>query len=63
MREDGDVYYRQDGLLDSMSTLKFMVAIQKQYDMVFSPEQFNSQATATLRQLSQAIAAALATSD
>ncbi|WP_317931655.1 phosphopantetheine-binding protein [Halioxenophilus sp. WMMB6] len=37
--QDGDIHYYASGLLDSMSTLKFIVKVQKVFAVQFTPEQ------------------------
>jgi len=54
-RPDGDIYYFSDGLLDSMSLLKFLVKIQKQFNVLFSPDQLINGDIASVYALASAI--------
>lgn len=55
IQPDGDVSFLKEGLLDSMGLLKFIVKVQRQFNVVFSPEQMNDQSLNTVKSLALTI--------
>ncbi|GAB2197089.1 hypothetical protein [Sessilibacter sp. MAH4] len=53
---DDDVYFKQDGLLDSLNSLRFFMMVQKEFNIRFSPQDVKENNLTSLLNLTEFVA-------